>query len=152
MSLTTVPVTYHQAKTCTIAQKRDEIIDCQTRSNCKMLVAIHNERIVGLAEAVGGKRSLRTTAVLAISVDQSRRRQGIGRALLKSIIHWARLNPELYRLELEVFANNQKALSLYDQLGFVREGLRKSVAIKHGVMLDSYIMGMVFSDPANSST
>jgi ribosomal-protein-alanine N-acetyltransferase len=60
----------------------------------------------------------------SIAVDPSVRRQGIGAALLETLVEWAR--EEGYRtLHLEVRAGNVPALALYRHFGFVQTGLRR---------------------------
>jgi RimJ/RimL family protein N-acetyltransferase len=47
---------------------------------------------------------------------------GIGEALLRALLEWSANEPELERVELSVFAHNQRALNLYRKLGFEEEG------------------------------
>ena len=59
-----------------------------------------------------------------VSVAKSRQGQGIGSQLVKELIGRA-AEAGVTRLYLEVRRSNDKALRLYEQLGFVREGIRK---------------------------
>lgn len=59
-----------------------------------------------------------------VSVAKSRQGQGIGSQLVKELIRRA-AEAGVTRLYLEVRRSNDKALRLYEQLGFVREGIRK---------------------------
>jgi GNAT superfamily N-acetyltransferase len=55
--------------------------------------------------------------IFLLYVDPSHRRQGIGRALMQQSEIWAR-EQNYTRLGLQVFATNQPALNLYQQLGY----------------------------------
>lgn len=59
----------------------------------------------------------------SISVHPAARRQGIGSALLRSVLAWA-LDHGAQRLCLEVRAGNASALRLYERLGMQVEGRR----------------------------
>ena len=47
----------------------------------------------------------------------------------------------LVRLELGVYKDNEKAIKLYESLGFEKEGVKKYSAIKNGEYVDEIIMG-----------
>lgn len=57
-------------------------------------------------------------------VDPSRRRQGIGRALLQAVFSWARQR-RLKRLELWAPAGNLGAIALYRGAGFIDTGRQR---------------------------
>ena len=57
-----------------------------------------------------------------IAVDPACRRQGVGEELLKVFLRFGRAN--LAFLTLEVRASNQKAIALYEQMGYEKEGVR----------------------------
>ncbi|MBC8570230.1 ribosomal protein S18-alanine N-acetyltransferase [Zongyangia hominis] len=58
-----------------------------------------------------------------IAVYASCRRRGIGRALLQTLLHFAKEH-ELRLVTLEVRASNTGAIALYEQMGFDRVGFR----------------------------
>lgn len=56
-----------------------------------------------------------------VAVHPDRRRQGIARQLLtEALTRWGQLS----RVTLEVRLSNAAAIALYEQLGFVRDGVR----------------------------
>jgi len=59
----------------------------------------------------------------SIAVHPSVRRQGLGAALTRSILHWAQENGARH-FSLEVRASNAAAIALYHRLGLREEGRR----------------------------
>ena len=62
-------------------------------------------------------------ADLGLMVAARHRRRGIGRALLRQAVEWARVH-QVDKLELHVFPHNAPAIALYESFGFEREGYR----------------------------
>ena len=92
-------------------------------SNETELIAIVDGKIAGTAgiEAVGKKYKVKHRAVFGISVLKEYWGLGLGKALTKACIQCAR-DAGYDQLELDVVAENEKALSLYRSLGFVEYG------------------------------
>ena len=59
-----------------------------------------------------------------VTTDPTRRRSGLGRALLQNAIERAR-EAKCTRITLEVRDSNAAAIALYEAFGFTRVGLRK---------------------------
>ena len=87
------------------------------------LLAIVDGRVAGTAgiEAVGSKYKVRHRAEFGISILEDFWRLGIGRALAESCIELAR-QAGCRQLELEVVADNHRAVALYESLGFREYG------------------------------
>jgi putative acetyltransferase len=67
--------------------------------------------------------------------------QGVGRALLSSLIEWARSAPSVEKIELNVRSSNTPALALYCKMGFVEMGRwRRRVKIAPEQYLDDVAM------------
>jgi len=81
----------------------------------------------------------RHVADLGLMVAASHRRQGIGRALLEAADDWAREH-DVRKLELHVFAHNERAIRLYEQFGFEREGFRKGHYRRGDEYVDAILM------------
>lgn len=58
-----------------------------------------------------------------VVVHQAYRRQGIATALLAELETYGKAH-DLTRITLEVRASNQKAIALYEQMGYEKEGVR----------------------------
>ena len=72
--------------------------------------------------------------------------KGFGKKMLGEILALGRKMGFL-RIELSTATNNQKAIALYEQIGFVQEGvLRKfSYLASEGIFLDEVMMGYLYS-------
>jgi RimJ/RimL family protein N-acetyltransferase len=70
----------------------------------------------------GARRRIAHHGSFGIGVDEQWRGRGIGAALIESLLDWAAAHPVLEKVTLGAFATNERALALYQRLGFVEEG------------------------------
>ncbi len=56
-----------------------------------------------------------------MSVAQEYRNLGVGRALLKILLNWAKDNPIIEKVYLEVFAKNTAAIALYKKVALLKK-------------------------------
>ena len=87
------------------------------------IVAIVDGRVVGTAgiEAVGTKHKVRHRAEFGISVLKEYWGLGLGKALTRACIECAR-EAGYVQLELNVVAENKRAVTMYQNLGFIEFG------------------------------
>ncbi len=112
--------------------------------NSLFLVAEVDDRLVGQLTLEGGKRrNVQHTAVLGITVADGWRGRGVGHRLIDHALCWARESGVITRVELHVFARNERAMRLYEEFGFVVEGRRRNAVIRDGVYLDDLMMGLL---------
>lgn len=104
-------------------QEACSLAETERSDNEVELVAILDGRIVGSAgiTAVGGRRKVVHRARFGISILKEHWGLGIGRVLMESCIDCAR-RAGYTQLELEVVADNKRALSLYRRPGFEEYG------------------------------
>ncbi|MCA1405606.1 GNAT family N-acetyltransferase [Ensifer sp. IC3342] len=105
-----------------------------------IIVAELDGRIVGLAGLHRHQGRRQHAADLGMSVHDDYRRRGIGKALLDALIDAADRWLGISRLELTVFTDNEAAIGLYRQAGFVTEGVLKSWALRDGALVDVLAM------------
>jgi RimJ/RimL family protein N-acetyltransferase len=113
----------------TVAQEEAWIHDSRAKPHGIILVAdiggLFRPQIIGMVSFSGHTRfRMRHRGGLGIGVQAPYRGQGIGEALLRALLDWAAQEPELERVELAVFAHNERALNLYRKLGFEEENRR----------------------------
>jgi RimJ/RimL family protein N-acetyltransferase len=81
-------------------------------------------------------------ADVGLMVALDARRQGVGTALLRAAVDWAR-EAGIRKLELHVFPWNEAAIALYEAFGFEREGFRKGHYRRGGEFVDAILMAYV---------
>lgn len=104
-------------------QEARSLVETERSDNEVELVAVVDGKIVGSAgvAAVGGRRKVLHRARFGISVLKDYWGLGIGRVLMEASIDCAR-RAGYTQLELEVVADNERALSLYRRVGFEEYG------------------------------
>ena len=115
--------TYPEETSFTVDQEK-EYLKRKTESVRETeLVAEVEGKIVGTAgvDSVGSAEKLRHRASFGISIDKEWWGFGIGRALTEACVECAR-TMGYSQLELEVVAENEKALALYRSEGFTEYG------------------------------
>ena len=84
---------------------------------------------------------LRHNARLGLSVRRDYWNLGIGTASIREIIRFCEgHDPKIRNLTLEVYADNTRAISLYEKLGFLPEGCRKKRLFVNGIYHDELLM------------
>lgn len=68
---------------------------------------------------------------------------GVGRRLLHALLDEARSQFDARRIELEVYPDNERALRLYRQAGFVDEGVRRAPVFRDGTHVDTRVMALL---------
>jgi len=114
-----------------------------------VLVAEQGGRMVGSAglHPVGAQLRRRHVAVLGISVAHDAQRQGVGSALLAALCDYADHWGQVLRIELTVFADNERAIALYRRFGFTHEGTHRGYALRHGAFADVHSMARLHPRP-----
>lgn len=84
---------------------------------------------------------------LGIAVRPDAQGQGVGLALMRALCHWADRWGQVLRLELTVFADNTRAIALYQRCGFVQEGLHIGYALRDGHYVDTVSMARLHPNP-----
>ena len=69
----------------------------------------------------------------------------VGGALMRAILDLADNWLNLTRLELEVYADNEAAIHLYERFGFEVEGTLRRHAFRDGEYIDSKVMGRLLN-------
>jgi RimJ/RimL family protein N-acetyltransferase len=109
------------------------------RTAAGSVVAEADGQIVGLIHVEASRHGFGEFGML---VDSDWRGRGVGSALVRAAIGWAR-DQGLHKLSLEVFAHNTAAITLYRKCGFVEEGRRVGQYRRaSGELWDSIAMGL----------
>ena len=108
-----------------VADERRYLRALRRHPDGAVLVAEVNGGLVGrLSIARDPHPASPHVADLGLLVARTRRRRGVGTALLAAAEDWAR-GAGVAKLELHVFPHNAAAIGLYEKLGWEREGVRR---------------------------
>ena len=104
------------------------------------VAAFDGDRLVGNCDVAGRRsRDVRHTGVLGIAIIDGYRGFGLGRAMMGAALKQAaRLG--IWLVELEVFADNDRAKHLYEDLGFRMVGAVPGKILRHGRSIDPIMM------------
>ncbi|QAT48809.1 GNAT family N-acetyltransferase [Caproiciproducens sp. NJN-50] len=86
---------------------------------------------------------MRHSATLNIMVHRDYQNQGVGAALMKTALDLADNWLMLVRVELGVYADNERAIHLYKKMGFEVEGTKRKSVIRDGTYVDELVMGRI---------
>ena len=106
------------------AEQESRFLEEKTESeNAIEIIAVVDGNVVGTAgiDAVGSKYKIKHRAEFGISVAKEYWGLGIGRALMDACIECARKAGYL-QLELDVVAENTRAVAMYESAGFTEYG------------------------------
>ncbi|MFN8529355.1 MAG: GNAT family N-acetyltransferase [Anaerolineae bacterium] len=124
---------------------RNRIQEVSRSENSLFLIAEADRKLIGACTCAGGTfKADRHKTDLGIYVAKAWRDQGAGTALMAYTIEWAARSPVIERIELEVFAQNARAIHLYEKFGFAREGVKRGLYKRGGERLDMAIMARLF--------
>ncbi len=125
---------------------------------CMLVVAGGEGESEGRADGVrilgvGHLRRFRPTKVrhvaqTALEVHPNAQRLGVGRAIMLGLFEWASA-VGVNRVQLNVFADNDRAIALYESLGFERCGIRRRLVREaDGSERDDLEMGILLDEAA----
>jgi len=111
----------------TIEQEKEWINSFLTNENSLLLVAECDNEIIGNIDLTGNRRKIMEhTAVIGMGMLKEWRNYGLGTTLLKLTIEWAKENPILELIWLQVYTENELGLNLYRKMGFEENGIMKN--------------------------
>lgn len=126
----------------TVDQQRDWINKVLHNDYETMLVAETSKGIVGWIVFLAPNRiRLSHTGSIGMMIEKKYRNSGIGKLLMKGILDWAELNPLIEKVSLGVFSTNERAIALYEKMGFTEEGRKvKEFKMENGSYIDDVLM------------
>jgi RimJ/RimL family protein N-acetyltransferase len=86
-------------------------------------------------------KRLSHTGYFTTMIMKEYRDMGIGKLLIIQLLNWAEQNPLIEKVSLGVLSTNQRAIALYQSVGFVEEGRRiKEVKFSENIYVDDILM------------
>ncbi|MQB10505.1 N-acetyltransferase [Agrobacterium sp. ICMP 6402] len=109
-------------------------------------VAIADGSVVGWCDI---RREIRPTHAhrgsLGMGILPAYRDKGLGTRLMRQTLD-AASKLGLHRVELSVHADNQRAIALYEKIGFAHEGRSRDAVLIDGRYIDSLNMAIIFGN------
>lgn len=117
-----------------------EAWDTAHRPDCR-IVALRGEQVVGWAALTPTSRrhAYRGVAEISVYVAPDARHQGVGHALLRSMVACSEGN-EVWMLQATIFPENEASLALHQSAGFRVVGRRERIACLHGRWRDTLLL------------
>jgi RimJ/RimL family protein N-acetyltransferase len=120
-------------------RRRRRFAEDLERDDTVQLVADAGGQLVGQLGLVLARYGV---ADLGMLVADGWRRRGVGGALLRAGIDWAR-QAGAHKVALQVWPHNRAAIALYERFGFQHEGrLRRHYRRRSGELWDAIVMGL----------
>ena len=135
--------TAEEAKEWQTIEKEQAIIQKNyDDANTLMVVTAVDGRIISMSNIECGQRSRnRHVGQMGISILPEYRNNGLGTAIMQTMIDWATEHPVIEKLALGVWAKNTPAIALYEKMGFIEEGRKvKEVKYADGTYDDCILM------------
>lgn len=85
-------------------------------------------------------------AVSGLALDPSVRGHGLGVAVVRTLTQLLLDERGFHRLQMEVYAFNERALRHAESSGWVREGVRRKAYLRDGAWVDGVLFGIVAED------
>jgi putative acetyltransferase len=106
-------------------------------------------RVQGLAglHQAGPQIRRRHVMSLGITVHPDGQGMGLGWALMAALLDYADRWAQVLRIELHVYADNERAISLYKSLGFETEGRLRGDSLRDGEYVDTLCMARWHPSP-----
>ncbi|MDW3647031.1 MAG: GNAT family N-acetyltransferase [Bacteroidia bacterium] len=126
-------------------EEEEAIIENHRRAlNRIFLIAEIEGEIAGILNVnAGAKARMQHIGTFGITVQKKYWGYGIGSLLMKAMIDWAKANPIIRKINLEVLTDNPSAIALYKKFGFEIEGTIRRSLFLDGKFSDSYAMGLL---------
>lgn len=127
-------------------EEEQEFIRAHNAKPCSMaMVAEVEGQIVGVAGGASTEfKRFAHHAECGLAILKDFWGKGIGRKMMECLIQWSRAQGHR-KLYLKVFAHNERAIKLYNSLGFVEEArLKGDVLRADGTYGDTIIMAKFF--------
>ena len=128
----------------------DELQKAQGSTTWHFVVCLReDERPIGVV-ALESIDSINGQAELGIGIcEPALWDKGYGTEASRVILDFGFGELRLHRVFLHVFAGNERAVRVYEKVGFVHEGTKRESYYRHGRYLDSHVMGILDSEWAS---
>ena len=108
--------------------------------------ALDSDALIGYVELDGILWTHRVSGV-SIAIGEAKQwGKGYGYEAMQLLLQFAFDELNLHRVQLTVFSYNERAIALYEKLGFHREGVHREHLQRDGRRYDMYLYGLLHSE------
>jgi RimJ/RimL family protein N-acetyltransferase len=111
----------------------------------RFVLEVDGKRAGVMAFDVANRRS-RIAYLHAIMLEPRFRGRGLATAAARLLVRHLVFDLDYHRVQLEVYAFNERALRHVERAGFVKEGVRRKAYWRHGDWVDGVNYGLVRED------
>lgn len=128
----------------TVEQEREWILKQKEDPHSVMLLGKLNGRLAATGSLNGtGRERIAHRAEISVVVARDSWSLGIGRRMMESLIRSGREHPGFEIIELKVRADNERAIRLYESLGFKHDGTCRRFFKINGSYYDALLMSLL---------
>ncbi len=108
--------------------------------------SLDSDELIGYVELNGILWTHRVSGV-SIAIGEAKQwGKGYGYEAMQLVLRFAFDELNLHRVQLTVFSYNERAIALYEKLGFQREGIHREHLQRDGRRYDMYLYGLLRSE------
>ncbi|SES61722.1 Protein N-acetyltransferase, RimJ/RimL family [Oceanobacillus limi] len=121
----------------------EEVLINSTSSKSYIIMETEKDTPIGITSLINIDYKNRNAECIIDIGETEYWGQGYATEALHILIHYAFQELHLHRISLRVFAFNEKAIHLYQKLGFQKEGTSRQALYRNGQWHDIIHMGML---------
>ena len=107
---------------------------------------LDKDELIGYVELDGILWTHRVSGVSLAIGETKHWGQGYGYEVMQLVLRFAFDELNLHRIQLTVFSYNERAIALYEKLGFQHEGVHREHLQRDGRRYDMYLYGLLRSE------
>lgn len=113
--------------------------------NNVLMVALADRKVIGTASVkASAKKRMEHIGEIGISILKDYWGFGLGSLMMEELIEWAQESEMIRRLELTVQHRNQRAVHVYEKIGFTTEAIMpRGAKTDDGEFLEVHLMSMM---------
>ncbi len=105
-------------------------------------IADRNDRCIGHVGLYKIDNRVRKAEFAIVIGDREWWGKGLGKKATEAVVNWGFSQLNLHKVSLDVLANNDRAIHLYEGLGFCKEGVLHDDQFRNGKYLDVVLMAV----------
>ncbi|TQR30164.1 GNAT family N-acetyltransferase [Brevibacillus brevis] len=121
----------------------NQVILHASSSKSYMIVDSQTNRPIGITSLIQIDLKNRNAECIIDIGEKEYWGKGYGREAMKLLLDYAFLEMNLHRVSLRVFSFNERAIKLYERLGFKQEGISRQFLFREGKWHDIVHMGIL---------